>query len=488
MTRKTLAISFTSWFGMATAMCAPPDLRPNFLFILADDLGYMDVGANNPNTFYETPHIDHLASQGMRFTTGYASSPVCSPTRASLLTGKYPTRTGITDYIHPAAANRPENWRRPTQLLPASYADRLALEEVTVAEVLKENGYETFFAGKWHLGPQGHWPEDQGFNINVGGYERGGPKSYFSPYGNPRLEDGPKGEHLPDRLASETAAFIKDHRDEPFFAFLSFYSVHTPLETREDLKHKYEAKAEAKVATGSEWSREGAHKVRSVQRHAVYAGMVEALDQAVGKVLEALKAQGLEKNTIVFFVSDNGGLSTAEGHPTSNYPLRAGKGWLYEGGIREPMLIMWPGITPPGSVCDVPVITNDFYPTILKMAGLSAGEDQHHDAVSLVNLLKGNESLDRKALYWHYPHYSNQGGFPAGAIRSGDWKLIERYDSGRLELFDLKNDIGEQVNVAAKNGETVERLLKDLDSWRKASGARMPTGNPNAPPAAEPIR
>ena len=488
MARKTFTISFLLWVLIATGTCAAKDPRPNFLFIVVDDLGYMDIGANHPGTFYETPHIDRLASEGMRFTDGYAASPVCSPTRASILTGKYPTRTGITDYIQPEGGNRPENWRRATRLIPASFRDRLELEEVTVAEVLKQAGYATFFAGKWHLGPEGSWPEDQGFDINKGGYDRGGPKSYFSPYDNPRLEDGPEGEYLPERLASETVSFLENHQSKPFIAFVSFYSVHTPLMTREDLKTKYEAKAGLIDADGPAWGHEGANKVRLVQSHAVYAGMVEAMDQAVGKILDELKVLRLEKNTIVFFVSDNGGLATSGGHPTSNHPLRAGKGWLYEGGIRVPMIVKWPGTTPPGSLCNVPVITNDFYPTILAIAGLTPPSDQPRDGVSLSSLLEANENLDREALFWHYPHYGNQGGAPAGAIRSGRWKLIEWYENGRVELFDLEKDIGEQQNVAREFEETAERLRRDLDAWRKGTGALMPSPNPMAQTVVAPKR
>ncbi|MEO6239359.1 MAG: sulfatase-like hydrolase/transferase, partial [Vicinamibacterales bacterium] len=293
-----------------------PAAHPNIVFILADDLGYMDIGANNPHTFYETPNIDRLAAQGMRFTDGYAACPVCSPTRASLLTGKYPQRTGVTDYI---GAAQPEEWKRLTKLLPAPYRTELALAETTLPEAFKAHGYATFFAGKWHLGPQGHWPENQGFDVNMGGIDRGGPyggDKYFSPYDNPRLPDGPPGEHLPDRLATETVKFIEAHRNQPFLAYLSFYSVHTPLMARPDLERKYEAKANSLKFDGPVWGTEHANKVRLVQNHAVYAGMVEAMDQAVGKVLAALDSLNLTEHTIVVFMSDNGGLATSEGWPT----------------------------------------------------------------------------------------------------------------------------------------------------------------------------
>lgn len=481
--RETLLLGLSVLAGAVLATHAAAT-KPNLLFILADDLGYMDIGANNPKTFYETPNIDSLAAKGMRFTAGYAACPVCSPTRASILTGKYPPRTGITDYI---GAAQPGAWKRPTKLLPAPYQGKLALGETTLAEALKANGYATFFAGKWHLGPEGFWPEDQGFDINMGGIDRGGPyggNKYFSPYDNPRLPDGPPGEHLPNRLATETTKFIEANRDQPFLAYLSFYSVHTPLMARQDLKEKYEAKAKTLRHDGPAWGRERERQVRLVQDHAVYAGMIEAMDQAVGKVLAALDRLELAERTIVIFMSDNGGLSTSEGHPTSNLPLRAGKGWLYEGGIREPWIICAPGVTKPGSVCDMPVVSTDFYPTILELAGLPLAPQQHRDGVSLLPLLKGDQ-LACGPLFWHYPHYGNQGGAPAGAVRDGDWKLIEWYEDGRLELFNLREDIGEKTDLASKRPEKVKELQAKLSAWRKDTGAILPTPNPNPKPKTE---
>ncbi len=457
--------------------------KPNVLFFLADDLGTMDIGANNPKTFYETPSIDGLAKTGMRFTSGYAACPVCSPTRASILTGKYPQRTGITDYI---GAAQPEKWARPTKLLPAPYQEKLALDETTLAEAFKAHGYATFFAGKWHLGPTNYWPENQGFDINMGGNERGGPyggNKYFSPYGNPRLSDGPPGEHLPDRLATETVKFIEAHRDQPFLAYLSFYSVHTPLMARPDLQRKYEAKAKTLPPTEPAWGQERERKVRLVQDHAVYAGMVEAMDQAVGKVLAALDRAGLAERTIVVFMSDNGGLSTSEGHPTSNLPWRAGKGWLYEGGIREPWIIRVPGLTRPASQCDAPVISTDFFPTLLELAGIPRPPSPHRDGMSLVPLLQGG-ALARRPFFWHYPHYGNQGGAPAGAVRDGDWKLIEWYEDGSLELFNLRDDPGERTNLAAREPDRVKALREKLQAWRTDVGAKMPTPNPRYPGGA----
>jgi len=459
----------------------------NVVFVLVDDLGYMDIGANNPSCFYETPNVDRLAASAMRFTDGYAACPVCSPTRYSIMTGKYPSRVDATNYF---SGKRAERFR------PARLHDRMDPEEVTLAEALKEHGYATFFAGKWHLGPtEQFWPKAQGFDVNRGGHHAGSPsggKKYFSPYGNPRLSDGPDGEHLPDRLASETCKFIEAHADKPFLAYLSFYSVHTPLMGRPDLVKKYQEKAarpgldklgKDKLFAEEEQNFDTKQKrhVRVVQQHAVYAAMVEAMDQAVGKVLKKLDELGLSDRTAVFFTADNGGLSTAEGSPTSNLPLRAGKGWLYEGGIREPYIVRWPGVTKPGSTCAVPVTSTDFYPTILEMAGLPAKPEQHLDGVSLVPLLRGGTSIERNALYWHYPHYANQGGFPGGAIRMGDWKLLERFEDGRVHLYNLAEDIGEQNDLAEQKSERVEKMRKRLHVWYKQVDAKFLQPKPDGP-------
>lgn len=456
----------------------------NFVFILVDDLGYMDVGCNNPQTFYETPHINALAKTGMRFTNGYAANPVCSPTRYSIMTGKYPTRVDATNFF---------SGKRAGKFLPAPLNDQMPLSEITIAEALKEHGYSTFFAGKWHLGPtEEYWPEKQGFDINRGGWHRGGPYGggkYFTPYGNPRLEDGPQGEHLPDRLASETAQFIDAHRDEPFFAYLAFYSVHTPLMGPGPLVTKYKEKAKRLGLNGQQefadeeqvFPVDEKRRVRILQNHAVYAAMVESMDKAVGKVLRQLEESGVAENTVVMLTADNGGLSTSEGSPTSNLPLRGGKGWLYEGGIREVFLIRWPGETAPGSVCDEPVITTDFYPTILDLAGLPLKPKQHRDGVSLKPVLQEKEPLKRDALYWHYPHYSNQGGIPGGAIRIGDWKLIERYEDGQVHLYHLKEDLGEKQDLAAKYPERVAAMREQLHRWYLETDAKFLQAKPGGP-------
>jgi arylsulfatase A-like enzyme len=446
---------------------------PNFIFILADDLGCMDVGCFNPKTFYETPNIDSLARRGMRFTQGYAACCVCSPTRGSIMTGKYPPRFGITDFIPGMRAGK---------MLSAKNADHLALEEVTIAEALREGGYATFFAGKWHLGGGEFSPNAQGFGPGLVTGGEGGkanvqfwyPKSDTPP---PSHRDDPK---TTERIANDAVTFIDAHKDRAFFAYLPFLAVHTPIGARPDLVAKYEKKKAS--APADDWGQERERKVRLVQNSAVYAAMLEQLDSAIGRVLAALERNGLKEKTVVIFMSDNGGLSTSEGHPTSNLPFRAGKGWPYEGGIREPLIICAPGIAAPGSTCDTPVISTDFYPTMLELAGLPARPAQHLDGVSLAPLLKGS-SLDRgRPLFWHYPHYGNQGGAPHGVVREGDWKLIEWYEDGAFELFNVPQDISEKNNLAAQQPERVKTLHAKLAAWRKDVNALMPTPNPDFKP------
>ncbi len=466
-------LALASSAALAAAAGGPPR-PPNIIFFLADDLGRQDLGAYG-STFYETPHLDRLAREGVRFTDAYAACPVCSPTRASILSGQWPQRTGITDYI---GAPQPGAWKRNTKLLPAAYSDRLALDSPTLAKSLKAAGYATFFAGKWHLGPQGWWPENQGFEHNLGGIDKGGPyggDKYFSPYGNPRLPDGPPGEHLPDRLAGEAAKFIAANKDRPFFAYFPFYSVHTPLMARPDLQKKYEEKR-ARLGLTEKWGREGERDVRLTQAHAVYAAMVEAMDLAVGKVLAQLDALGLAENTIVIFTSDNGGLATSEGWPTSNLPLRGGKGWMYEGGIREPLIVRWPGVAQPGSILDAPVSSPDFFPTLLEAAGAKPASGQLLDGISLVPVLRGGAAPER-AIFWQYPHYGNQGGAPAAAVRRGPWKLIHWFEDDRFELFNVVTDIGEATDLAAREPARVASLRSELAAWQRSVGAKFPTAN-----------
>ncbi len=450
--------------------------KPNIVFILADDLGYMDIAANNAKTFYETPNLNKLATQGMRFTDGYAACPVCSPTRASILTGKYPARLRLTDYI---------GGRRTGKLLPAEYLDHLPLEEVTLAEALKEAGYATGFFGKWHLGAGAYLPEAQGFDVNIGGNGAGSPSSYFSPYHNPKLPDGPEGEYLADRLTDEALSFLDAHRKQPFLLYLAHYSVHIPLQGKKNLVAKYQAKAAAlPESTAAKFVPEGEKQARQFQDHPTYAAMVESLDDSVGRITKKLEDLGLAENTIVIFFSDNGGLSTAEGAPTSNVPLRGGKGWLYEGGVREPMLIKWPRVIKAGSVCSTPVISTDFYPTILGMAGLAQRPRQHCDGVDLAPLLKGDKAPRRKAIFWHYPHYGNQGGHPGCAVRSGDWKLIRFFEDSHCELYNLKDDLSEKHDLISQMPDKAKEMNALLDQFLNETHAVLPVLNAHYDPRA----
>jgi len=485
----TIAISLSLVWGVL-AIAQPTKSEsttpPNVVVFLVDDLGYMDVGANNPNCFYDTPNIDRFATSAMRFTDGYAANPVCSPTRYSLMTGKYPTRVEATNFF---------SGKRSGKFLPAKLNNNMPLDEITLPRVLKDKGYATFFAGKWHLGEkETHYPQAFGFDVNMGGYHRGGPytgKRYFSPFKNPQLKpDSPEGDHLPDRLARETASFIKTNGEQgkPFLAYLSFYSVHTPLMGRPDLVKKYKAKAEA--IAGEEFAGEEQvtgkkpRRVRILQKHAVYAAMVEAMDEAVGKVLKQLDESGLADNTIVVFTSDNGGLSTSEGSPTSNLPLRGGKGWIYEGGIREPWIVRYPGVTEAGSVSKEAISSIDLFPTIAEAAKV---EINHKiDGIDLSPALKG-ESLDRDALYWHYPHYSNQGGIPGGAIRVGDYKLVERYEDGRVHLYNMADDIGELTDLSESQPEKTKEMRDALHAWYKTVDAKFLRRKKDGPTPWRPV-
>ena len=478
----------TIWFAIAIVVLstslanADDDTnadRPNVVFILADDLGWRDL-SNEGSDFYESPNIDRIANGGMKFTHGYATCQVCSPSRASIMTGKYPARLAITDWIGAAGGTQ---WKRNTKLLPANYNRQLPAADTTIAEAFKENGYRTFFAGKWHLGGKGSLPTDHGFEFNVGGHHRGSPPGgFFSPWDNPQMKSGPKGELLPLRLGRETASFIEEHREEPFFAFLSFYSVHAPLQTTKELWKKYRDKA---IAAGeqpdSRFIVDRTTPVRQVQDHPIYGGMVESMDDAVGIVLAKLDELGLSENTIVVFTSDNGGVSAGDGKATSNLPYRGGKGRQWEGGIREPYYIMWPKKISANSTCATPVTGTDFYPTLLELTGQKLRNDQHVDGVSLVPLLEG-KSIDDRNLYWHYPHYGNQGGEPSSIIIQGDWKLIHYYEDDRDELYNIADDIGEVSDVAAANPEKLKELKGELDGWLATVDARKPTPNPDFSP------
>ena len=453
----------------------------NVVVMLVDDMGWMDLSCQG-SKFYETPNIDALAKDGVKFKRGYAACPVCSPSRAAILTGKYPPKTGITDWID----SRDPAWTMNTKLLPAKNKLNIEPAENTIAELLKTAGYDTFFSGKWHLGDEGFYPENNGFDINKGGYSGGHPASYFAPYKNPRLTDGPTGEYLPERLANETCQFIKDSSpDKPFFAYHSFYLVHTPLQAKADLEAKYKAKREAlglkddKVKIGDDvFHKLPFREVRTVQSHAKYAAMVEALDKAVGQIVQTLKDKGLYENTLIVFTSDNGGLSTAEGSPTSNMPLRGGKGYMYEGGIRVPFIAKIPNHKSNHSESDLAVSGIDLFPTIAAFAGVNLPQNNSIDGKNIVALLDQKKPTER-TLFWHYPHYGNQGGGPVSCIMEGNMKLIYWYDSQKYELFDIGNDLGENNDLVSAEPKKFQALKEKLDKWLTENNAKFPTVNLN---------
>ena len=436
---------------------APERERPSFIFILADDLGWADLTCYG-HPFYETPNIDRLMAAGMRFTDAYAAAPVCSPTRASIMTGKYPARLGLTEWI---PGKRPSPRER---VIAPKYLREMPLSEVTIAEALRAAGYATGHVGKWHMGGAGYLPEDQGFDVNVAGTHAGSPAGgYFLP-NRMKLPGAARGDYLTDRLTAEGITFIEAHAGRPFFLYQSYHSVHTPIQSKAEYEEKYQRKA-AQL---------------EVRINPKYAGMIQSLDEGVGRIISTLDRLGIAERTVVVFMSDNGGLSGV----TSNAPLRAGKGHVYEGGIREPMAIKAPGLTRSDSICRVPVSSIDFYPTIMELAGVRPPAAHVPDGVSIVPLLAGRQQPSRRALFWHYPHYSPQGGRPAGAVRVGPHKLLEFYDDGGLELYDLSQDIGEVENlVDALPGRTAE-LQSLLRVWRGQVGARMPTPNPDYDPNA----
>lgn len=453
--------------------------RPDIVLILIDDLGWRDLVCYG-STFYETPHLDRLAAGGMRFTDGYASCPVCSPTRASLMTGKYPATVGMTNWI-------PGNpWGR---LMGVPYFHELPREEITLADALRAGGYRTLHVGKWHMGEEGNWPQDRGFEVNVGGCDWGAPhRGYFSPYHIPQLEDGPEGEYLTDRLTDEAIRLLNEPRDRPVFLNLCHYAVHTPIQAPAALIEKYKRKAHDMGLDTQPTFEDGAHfpclhkkdqriRRRLLQSDPAYAAMMENLDTNIGRLLDAIAASGRADNTIVIFTSDNGGLTSAETSPTCNRPLCEGKGWMADGGLRVPLLVRWPGVVKGGTTCEVPVTSTDFFPTLLEAAGLPPMPEQHVDGESIVPLLRGEGALRRDAIYWHYPHYSNQGDTPSCAVRCGDWKLIEHFEDHRLQLYNLRDDIREDHDRSADRPDLVSELHAKLVAWRTASGAKVPQVN-----------
>jgi arylsulfatase A-like enzyme len=455
----------------------PIPQKPNIVFILVDDLGLKDLSCTG-SKFYETPNVDRIANTGTVFTQGYACSAVCSPSRAGIMTGKFTARHGITDWIGAKSGTAWRTEKRFTKLLPAEYVHELSKTDVLLPEVMKANGYKTFFAGKWHLGEKGSYPEDHGFDINKGGWEVGSPKGgYFSPWENPSLPNIKNGENLSMRLAKETSAFIEQQKDAPFFAFLSFYAVHGPIETTEEKWKKYREKAMKNGLAKSGYVMEKDLPIRQVQDNPVYAGLVESMDDAVGEVLNTLKRLNLEKNTIIIFTSDNGGVSSGDAFSTSNLPLRGGKGYQWEGGIREPYFIKIPWLKKQVRQIDFPVTGADFFPTILDFATITLLPKQHIDGVSLKPLFEGKVLKDRE-LYWHYPHYGNQGGQPNSIIRYKNKKLIHYWEDGHVELYDLTKDPYEQTDLAPKNAKEAQRLNTVLLNWLKSTNAEYPVPDP----------
>jgi len=470
------AVAVPDW---ATAAQPGGRRKPNVVLILVDDLGWTDAVCYG-SRYYETPNIDRLAREGVKFTNGYAACAVCSPTRAAVMTGRYPARLGVTDWIRgrfqggaiPADKKNPTEYvgQKDLKLLCPPNALWMELDEITIAEALKPAGYTSCHVGKWHLGAEDWYPDRQGFDYNTGGCDFGQPPSYFDPYTNqrmgsiPTLEPRKEGEYLTDREADEAVRFIRDHRGGPFFLYMAHYAVHTPIQGKEDLVAKYKAKPPTN------------------QKNPTYAAMVESVDHAVGQILDALDDLALADDTLVIFTGDNGGLLG----PTDNAPLRSGKGFPYEGGIREPLLIRWPGVAQAGRVCDVPACSIDFFPTVCEAAGVALPGDRPIDGESLVPLLKGEGEPKRDTLYWHFPHYrpyppGKRGVMvgPYSIIRDGDWKLIKRYDSGQFELFNLADDLSEKDDLAGKLPEKVEELDAQLTAWLESVNAKLPRPNPD---------
>ena len=451
--------------------CSNENEKPNLLFILVDDLGWTDVSYNKSD-YYETIHIDNLSETSMLFDNAYAASSVCSPTRAAIMTGKHPVRINITDWI-PGLDPKNKPLLGPVDL------NELPLEETTIAEVLRDNNYSTFYSGKWHLGSEGHYPEDQGFDVNIGGFEKGSPMGgYYSPYKNPRLSDGPEGEYLTDRLTTETIELIRN-RDtkKPFAAFLSFYNVHTPIQENKEFIDYYVEKLKSYENTSPETVKEGDAITLLNQRNAKYASMVHATDYNVGRIINFLKDNNLYENTLIVFTSDNGGLSTQRRvAPTSVYPLRAGKGWLYEGGIRIPQLIKLPK-QKNKEIISEPVVSYDLFPTIANILNLNHSVIDI-DGLDLSNLFL-KKDIERDFIFWHFPHYHGSMWKPGSALRNNDWKLVELHEENKVELYNLRDDLSETVDVSNKFPEITSRLVSKLNEIKINLGANKATSNEN---------
>jgi arylsulfatase A-like enzyme len=444
-----------AFIGLPLNLCAAVPNKPNIVLILADDLGWTDLGCYGSD-LYATPHIDRLAREGMKFTQNYSACTVCSPTRAALMTGKYPARLHITDWI---PGQMPAN---PKLLVP-DWTKYLPLTETCIAKVFKSAGYTTASIGKWHLGTEEYYPKRHGFDLNIAGTDKPAPSSYFAPWNIPTLMEGKDGEYLTDRLGEEAVKYLEQVKDKPFFLYFPHFAVHLPLQGRADLVAKYKTRLKSGLT----------------HSNAVYAAMAESMDDTVGRIRAKLEELKLAEKTIIIFTSDNGGRIPT----TSNQPLRYGKASAYEGGVRVPLIVHWPGVTKPGSTSNVPVITMDLFPTLLDMCGLSSTAKV--DGVSLTPVLRGAGTLARDTLFWHYPHHQHYqlgGAMPYGAIRAGDFKLIEFFDDMHVELYNVREDIGEQKDLAAIQPEKAAALRTRLHSWRQEVGAQMPTPNPNYDP------
>ncbi len=478
---NVLAMIVFAWGASLPGEPAPAQhTRPNIVIVNVDDMGWTDLSVQG-SVYYETPHIDGLAAQGLRFTNAYAAAAICSPSRAALLTGRHPARIGITDWIRSRfqGGTIPADRKNPTQYVGAPHERLLTPpnplwmehEERTIAELLKPAGYVSAHIGKWHLGADDWYPETQGFDVNIGGSDYGQPPSYFDPYFRkaqgdiPTLKPRRKGEYLTDREADEAVAFIRRNRARPFFLHLAHYAVHTPIQARADLTARY------------------ATKPKTNQTNPEYAAMVHSVDQSVGEVLAALEEAGLTGRTLVIFTSDNGGLLG----PTHNAPLRSGKGYPYEGGIRVPFIVRWPGVVPAATISYAPTMGIDVLPTVAGAAGIELPKDRPIDGISLLEHLRsgGARALERQALFWHFPHYRNGHEIPPYSIaRSGDWKLIRWSEGPRFELYNLRADLGEAKDLTAAMPEKVAELDAQLAAWQRAVGAKLPQPNPAYRPAS----
>ncbi len=476
MKRTALLIAVACVLAGCSREAAPPP-KPNFLIVLIDDLGWTDLGVQGSD-LYQTPAIDRLAADGVRFTNGYAACTVCSPTRAAMMTGMYPARTHVTDWIRghqrPHAPLRVPDWTM-----------KLEPRHITIAEALKSAGYKTAHVGKWHLMPAGepdqedYAPTRHGFDRNLGGNEYGAPPTYFHPYSRNNRSIGPlppggqDGDYLTDRLTSEALKVLEEWQEGPFLMYFAHYGVHTPIEARDEDIARFQPLIQKEMR----------------HRNATYAGMLASVDRSVARLRAKLAELDLAGNTVIIFTSDNGGLDRhGSGDPTENAPLRDGKGSVYEGGVRVPHIVYWPGVTPAGGLSDVPVMSIDYYPTILEIAGV-AGDPAHNanvDGVSLVPLLRDPQaSLPARPLFWHYPHYHTMGATPYSAVRDADWRLVEFLEDNRVELYNLKDDGSETRDLAAEMPEKVAELRTRLSAWRESVGAQMPSPNPDHDPAKD---